>query len=330
MRGLLRLLLGILAALTLAGPARADDNRPLSVAIEQEGDDIFRITWKIPPNVESRHIPAVSANACKPAGRSRNWADPLGTWREESWTCPVGLAGRPVTIDYPLANPGLTSIVRYRLAGQTEPQTLLLQPQDSRFSLAAPGEARGSFLEFLVLGVEHIWVGLDHLLFVAGLIFIAGTPRRVLMTITGFTIAHSITLALSALDVVRLPTSAIEGAIALSIVFLAVEIVKGPRDTLTWRRPIAVAASFGLLHGFGFAAVLREIGLPQDGLAAALLAFNLGIEIGQALFAALLLALLSLVRRLGRDREGATAARLSGYAVGTLASYWMFDRLLQA
>ena len=118
--------------------------------------------------------------------------------------------------------------------------------------------------EYTWLGIEHIWIGIDHLLFVACLLFIAKTSRRVLITITGFTVAHSITLALSALDLVRIPTPPVEAAIALSVVFMAWEIAKGNMNSLTHRYPIAVSSSFGLLHGFGFAAVLRDIGLPQD------------------------------------------------------------------
>lgn len=148
-------------------------------------------------------------------------------------------------------------------------------------------------------------------------------------TITGFTIAHSITLALSALDMVRLPIAAIESAIALSIVFLAIEIVKGPRDTLTWRRPLVVSGSFGLLHGFGFAAVLREIGLPQAGLVQGLFAFNVGIELGQILFAAVLISILAAVRRIpvGGLRVD-LAQRLAGYAIGVTSSFWLITGVL--
>ena len=147
---------------------------------------------------------------------------------------------------------------------------------------------------------------------------------------TGFTIAHSLTLGLAALDLVRLPQRAVEAAIALSIVFLAVEIVKGPRDTLTWRRPVAVAAAFGLLHGLGFANVLREIGLPDGNFVGALVAFNIGIEIGQVIFAGLVFAALLAVRRI-LDRNGTKLPReIAGYALGTLASYWLFERIMMA
>ncbi len=123
---------------------------------------------------------------------------------------------------------------------------------------------------YLLFGIEHILSGYDHLLFIACLIFTAGTWQRILLTITGFTIAHSITLTLAALGLVRIPMAPIEAVIALSIVFLAREIALDRRDTLTWRYPIIVSSSFGLLHGFGFASALSEIGLPQTEIPAAL------------------------------------------------------------
>jgi hypothetical protein len=151
--------------------------------------------------------------------------------------------------------------------------------------------------------------------------------RRTAVTITGFTLSHSITLALASLGLLSLPRGAVESVIALSIVFLAVEIAKGPRDTLTWRHPVLVAATFGLLHGFGFAAALQETGLPQKGLVGALLAFNLGIEIGQLAFAAALFGLLRLVARAPESGRTTGMRHFGAYAVGILASYWLFERL---
>ena len=327
-----RLLLILLFAVLTFGalPARADDNRPLTVAIVAEEAGHFRVTWKVPANIEPLHVPRISTAGCTVTGEQRNWSDPMGHWREELWFCAQGLTAGPVQIAYPYANPNLATIIRFTPEPGIEPQTMLLQPQETGFVLAAPGDEHGGFADFVVLGVEHILIGIDHLLFVAGLIFIAGSLRRVLATITGFTIAHSITLALAALDIVRLPIAAVEGAIALSIVFLAVEIVKGPRDTLTWRQPIVVASAFGLLHGFGFAAVLADIGLPQEGLVTALLAFNLGVELGQIAFAALVLLALRAAAMLARKQASLQLpiARLAGYGVGTVASFWMFQRLL--
>jgi hydrogenase/urease accessory protein HupE len=173
-------------------------------------------------------------------------------------------------------------------------------------------------------------------LFVACLLLIARTARKVLITITGFTVAHSITLALSALDLVRIPTPPVEAAIALSVVFLAWEIVKNDEEQLTFRYPVAVSTSFGLLHGFGFAAVLRDIGLPQTELPTALLFFNIGVEIGQILFLlALLVAfyitrpLLKRLLSLSHDHEvhWETLTTPAAYIIGAFASYWLIDRV---
>lgn len=323
-----RLVLACLLALGWAIPAQADDNRPLSVQIEALGEGTYEARWKIPANVASRHVPTITAPGCEAAGHARSWSDALGHWREERWRCVQAPA--EIAIAYPAANPALATIVRFTPAAGEATQTAVAPAERERISLAAEEVSATGWSGFLVLGVEHIWIGFDHLLFVAGLIFIAGTWRRVLVTITGFTLAHSVTLALSALDVVRLPIAAIEAVIALSIIFLAVEIVKGPRDTLTWRRPVVVAASFGLLHGFGFAAVLREIGLPDEGFVAALLAFNVGIEIGQVIFAGAVLGALRLLHRFGPAAAQGNAPRFAGYAVGTLASFWMIERLAGA
>lgn len=326
---MIRLLIAMaLVAMALASPAQADDNRPLTLSLESEGSGQYRALWKVPANVEARHVPAIGATGCTARGSPRNWSDSMGHWHEESWHCDSGLDGQQVTIAYPLANPNLAAIVRYTAQPGADPQTILLQPQDTGFAVPRAEEAGSVFSDFLVLGVEHILIGLDHLLFVAGLILIARTPGRILTTITGFTIAHSITLALSALGLVQVPIKAVEVVIALSIVFLAVEVVKGKRDTLVWRKPIFVAIAFGLLHGFGFAAVLQEIGLPQGSLVTALLAFNIGIELGQIAFAAVVFGAIALVEHSARHTQARMPIeRLAGYGVGVLASTWMFQRL---
>jgi hypothetical protein len=166
---------------------------------------------------------------------------------------------------------------------------------------------------------------------------IAGSWRRILVTITGFTVAHSMTLALAALNLVWVPIPPVEAVIALSIVFLAVEIARRRRDTLTWRYPIAISGSFGLLHGFGFASVLNEIGLPQTEIPAALLFFNVGVEIGQILFVALLFLVVTGLSMFGMwQGEMKSKSRLfvpdylirpAAYLVGVLAVYWTIDRI---
>ena len=163
----------------------------------------------------------------------------------------------------------------------------------------------------------------------------AAYAYSVVATVTGFTLGHSITLAAAALDLVSVPINLVEVLIALSIVLLAVELARGQSETITWRHPLAVSSGFGLLHGFGFAAVLREVGLPQEGLLSALLAFNLGIELGQLAFVAVLMAGAALLVGATRRfvplllREHAAMPRLIvAYLVGSTASYWMLQRAL--
>ena len=180
-------------------------------------------------------------------------------------------------------------------------------------------------------GVEHILFGLDHLLFVLALILLAPSRRVLLWTITAFTLAHSVTLALATLGVVRVPGPPVEAMIALSILLLAGEIahLERGRPSLTARWPWLVAFSFGLLHGFGFAGALTAVGLPQGDIPLALFAFNAGVELGQLVFIAAVLGALGLVRRIElspvADRR---ALRTATYAIwGTLAAFWFFERL---
>ena len=178
---------------------------------------------------------------------------------------------------------------------------------------------------YVKLGVEHILIGIDHVLFVLGLTALVGIRKRLLWTVTGFTVAHSVTLALSALGGLTLPSRPVEVGIALSIALLAVEVVD-ERDTLTRRLPGMVAFAFGLLHGLGFAGALAEIGLPSDKSALALVGFNVGVELGQLGIVAAAAAVAVAWRRTGWPPRKALVP--AAYVGGTLAMAWTFDRLL--
>jgi len=322
----MKALLALLALLPLM--ARADDNRPVTLQVSEGTTGEVLLRWKIQPDIDASLSPTLLLpDGCTSLEATRACSDALGHWRESRWHCNAGLAGRTLAMEFPPSAPAMATIARLQIGGGADVTTVLLQPGKAQLLVPAPRERSGAVAEFLHLGIEHVWRGVDHLLFIAGLIFIARTPRRVLATVTGFTVAHSVTLALAALEIVRLPLRAVEAVIALSIILLAVEIAKGERDTLTWRHPVAIASSFGLLHGLGFAAVLQDVGLPQQGLVGALLAFNLGIEAGQILFAVPVLALFALLRRFGAQPAQVGAQRLAGYGVGVLASYWIFVRL---
>ena len=322
--------------LSFAGSAvRAHESRPLYVEITEREAGAFALRWRTPASVSNVNLPEVTLPACEavsPVGTARG---PGGPVSQRLFRCPGDIRDAAVEIRYPAHNPSVSTLLRVNWASG-ETRSLLASPRESVIALPAKETAGGVAAEYFVLGIEHIWTGYDHLLFVACLLWIAGTLRRVLITITGFTVAHSLTLAAAALDILRVPVPPVEATVALSIVFLATELVRDRRTTLTWRYPITVSASFGLLHGFGFAAVLNEIGLPQTDIPVSLLAFNLGVEAGQVAFVLALVALFALGRKIVSFKAAepltgrAVLHRLqrpAGYAVGTLAAFWLIERV---
>ena len=190
------------------------------------------------------------------------------------------------------------------------------------------GSVLGAAKRYTSLGIEHILGGYDHLLFVLALLLIVSDGWMLVKTITAFTAAHSITLALATLGLVNFPARPVEAAIALSIVFLAVEIMhaRQGRVGLTYRAPWIVAFGFGLLHGFGFAGALSDIGFPQGEIPATLLFFNVGVEIGQLMFVLAVTGLKWLINRFSTGLPG-WAEILPAYAIGTMAMFWLMQRL---
>jgi hypothetical protein len=220
-------------------------------------------------------------------------------------------------------------LVRVRLLDRTQ-STTLARPSQPWVDIAASSGWVAVLGAYVVHGGEHILLGFDHLLFVFALILIVPSRRVLLVTITAFTLAHSITLALATLGVVHVPGPPVEAVIALSILLLAVEILHVQRGlpSLTANWPWVVAFSFGLLHGFGFAGALTAVGLPQGEVPLALFAFNVGVELGQLAFIAVALAALRLARRIDLSPVAERfALRAAGYAIGTLAAFWFFERV---
>ena len=331
----MRLVIGLFALflpLLFASAASAHESRPLYVQIVERAPNTFAVTWKIPPSALGVTSPVVAMPEDCAAS-----APPAGTQlvKRQLFRCKNDLSGAQIRVAFPNYNPSISTLFRFeRLSG--EKHTAIQGPKEPTWRIPEKEGTVSVARQYLILGIEHILKGYDHLLFVACLVLIAGSWRRILITVTGFTIAHSVTLALAALNLVRLPVPPVEAAIALSIVFLATEIARGKRDTLTWRYPIAVSASFGLLHGFGFASVLREIGLPQTEVPAALLFFNIGVEVGQIVFVLALvgtLLLAGLVLKLlanvvvTTNLDARRLQRPAGYVVGALASFWLVDRV---
>jgi hydrogenase/urease accessory protein HupE len=239
---------------------------------------------------------------------------------------PGGLAGQTLAIEG-IAGGVTDVIVRVERADGTS-QVEHLLPQRPQFTIkGATGTAQVAW-SYLVLGVEHILGGVDHLLFVLALLLIVRGGRRIVATITAFTLAHSLTLAAATLGWVHVPGPPVEAMIALSIVFVAAEVVHGMRGRqgLTARAPWVVAFSFGLLHGFGFAGALAEVGLPQTAIPVALLMFNVGVEVGQLVFVACMLGARTVLARLPTTLPE-WSLRLPAYAIGTVAMYWVIERI---
>lgn len=336
----------LLITALLALPVAADDARPFYIEVNEQASSSsthhYKVQWRVPPLIPRSNYPALDLpEACQAVGQRSilSGAGPQPALSRLAFTqaeglgmvrCQAPLAGRRLELRYPQAAPALSTLVKYA-AQSGERHTQLLAPGQGQWRIPTAETALGVARDYTLLGIEHIWAGLDHLLFVLCLIWIAGSPRRILITITGFTLAHSLTLVLSSLRWVQVPVPPVEAVIALSIVFLAMEIVKQNRDTLTWRHPIAVSTSFGLLHGFGFAAALSDIGLPQTELLTGLLFFNVGVEIGQVLFAAAVMLLLALVRRSGQrwlqQNHQHRVRTISAYGVGGVACFWLLERM---
>ena len=211
------------------------------------------------------------------------------------------------------------------LDGQTRVYTLTSgQPAVQLYGSADDRRGRGEIARaYTVLGVQHILGGIDHLLFVAGLLFLVGFRRRLIGTITAFTLAHSLTLACSVFGLITLRSPPVEAAIALSIVLVACEALR-ERDTLARRLPALVSFLFGLVHGLGFAGALKEVGLPQSHLPLALLCFNVGVEVGQLM---MVVAVFAVVRLPIPRRWLETARRPALYGIGMLAAYWSWQRI---
>jgi hydrogenase/urease accessory protein HupE len=240
--------------------------------------------------------------------------------------CPSGLVGKRVGIEGIVAG-GASVLLRLELQDGRSIHHVLTEDHPS-FEIPERQSRLGVLETYGVLGVEHILFGFDHLLFVLALVLLVPAPRRLVGTITGFTVGHSLTLALAVLGFVHVPQAPVEAGIALSICALAVESARSNagKITLIQRAPWFVAGLFGLLHGLGFAGALAEIGLPEGEIPLALFAFNVGIESGQLAFVAPTLAILAVLRRL-RVRWPAPILQLPAYAIGSLAAFWFFERI---
>ena len=316
----------VLASLWSA-TAAAHQFWPGYLQLRQTGAETYEAMWKVPATSGLRlRIHARLPERCKAA------SPPVGSYADgayvERWSvhCAGGLDGGLITVEG-LASASTDALIRIeRLQGTA--QVAMLTADSPSVAVEPTPDWRQIAWTYFGLGVEHILLGIDHLLFVLALLFLVRGWRRVIITITAFTVAHSITLAAATLGLVHVPQAPVEAAIALSIVFVATEIVRSRmgRASVAERWPWLVALAFGLLHGFGFAGALREVGMPEDAIPLALLFFNVGVEFGQLAFIAGVFALVALLRRT-TVRMPEWAWRVPVYATGSMAMYWTIDRV---
>lgn len=320
------LFLAVLMSVLVAEPARADELRPGYLEFTQQDAQHWKLVWKAPVlgGLATRTRPAFPDFCAQSVPRAR--VEGLVLVAESRLTCArslararIGLSGMDATFS--------DALVRVAPLGRPVQAARLTQEAAMVEVMAAP-DSWGVARSYFGLGVIHILEGYDHLLFVIALVLLIGRTGMVVKAATAFTLAHSITLAGSTLGLVGLPQAPVEALIALSIVFLAVEIVK--RDpgapNLAERAPWIVAFLFGLIHGFGFAGALREIGLPETDVPTALLTFNLGVEAGQLVIVITVMALIALIRR-ARFQALRPATLTATYAIGITASFWFIERI---
>lgn len=312
----------------------AHESRPLFIQITADMTQRYILQITTPNSVNKNNLPHVTLpdNFKENTNVQRLKTTTTGYIETRQFkTTTTSLKGQTFYIEFPTFNPSITTIIQVN-DYQEATQTYILSPNEQQFSIPEVASASTIIRQYKRLGIEHIWAGIDHLLFLICLLMITGFSKKLWWTITGFTIAHSITLILSTLGWIKLSVQPVEACIALSIVFLCYEIVHhhSTKSSLTYRYPVAVSSSFGLLHGFGFAAVLNEIGLPDHHLLEALLFFNVGVEIGQVLFLFVAIVVQLLIAKLFVTRFKQSAnwmLKLTIYSVGIVASYWLFERL---
>ncbi|MEO9467841.1 HupE/UreJ family protein [Parasphingorhabdus sp.] len=321
----------LVAAFAWPGSAAADELRPAYVELTQTSATNWSLLWKASANSRlGRSGEAVIPENCVLIGQRERRFAATNILTQSELKCTGSLDGQSIGLaGLELSSTDALVRVAPRDAAM---QTLRLTP-DQPVAKIPSGQDRPQISNvattYTLLGIEHILEGLDHLLFVLALVLLLKGGWLVAQTVTAFTIAHSLTLVGTTLGYLSLPQQPVEAVIALSIVFLAVEIAKarsGERR-LSERFPWVVAFLFGLLHGFGFAGALAEIGLPQDDVPLALLTFNVGVEIGQLLIVASGLALLALIRRI--SEPGLRPAKLmAAYGIGIISTYWFIERMI--
>lgn len=329
----LLILLAIILGTVFSTQLFAHEIRPALLEIEERQSGFFDVTWKVPALGDRvLGMAPVFPDCMKPVGPPSNHLSPGAVVQYFSFkTDGQPIAGETIFIAG-LSALQIDVLVRINLANGDH-HSMILRPKSPSWVIPRRASKSAVAWSYLKMGVTHIFEGIDHLLFVLALVIIVPNLWMLLKTITAFTLAHSVTLALATLGLVHVPSGPTEAVIALSIVFLAVEIVRSRRGefSLAAKFPWLVAMTFGLVHGLGFAGALSEVGLPQHEIPLALLMFNVGVELGQIAFVFVILivmALLRLVWAVAPRLEPISRWQLVPYAIGCVAAFWTLERVV--
>ncbi|MFZ1742784.1 MAG: HupE/UreJ family protein [Pontixanthobacter sp.] len=325
----MRLLAGFLALLMLwPMAAQADELRPGYLELNQQSEGTWRLAWKQPFSKGPAVRPAapILPDNCRYDAEPEIGSAGAAIVGSAMVICTGPLGGKTVAMPDLMGQSDM--LVRVQPLGEPAQALRLTAREPSAVIAMHPGRTQ-VLQTYFALGIEHILTGWDHLLFVIALVLLVRKPKSVVMAATAFTLSHSVTLAAAALGFIGLPQRPVEALIALSILFLALEILRpaGETASLTQRYPWVVAFLFGLLHGFGFAGALNAIGLPEGEIVPALLAFNVGVEAGQLAVIGGLLAVLALTARFAANRL-VPAIRIASYLIGITSAYWLVDRTI--
>jgi hydrogenase/urease accessory protein HupE len=312
----------------VCAPASADVFRPAYLELRELDAERYDVLLKVPAQGDDLRLaidvrfPQGTVEITPRRGQYLDGAH-VSRWRIER---EQGLVGTTVEIVGRAAS--VTDVLARLERRDGTSQVETFPPGRAAFTIEPSLGLTQTGVTYFMLGVEHILAGVDHLLFVLSLLLIVRGFKRIAITVTAFTVAHSLTLAAATLGFVDVPGPPVEAAIALSIVFVASEVVRGLRNKpgLTAHAPWVVAFAFGLLHGFGFAGALAEVGLPQKAIPLALFTFNVGVEIGQLLFVVAMLAAGALLARVP-VRMPRWCAWAAPYSIGTVAMFWVAERV---
>ncbi len=322
------LLIALLAGVAVVGTVQAHEVRPALLDIRATGDGWYDVTFKNPVrDGKPMDISPVYPDDFILVGNPVSREGPASVITTAKYRAQSGtIVGMPIEIT------GLTAIqsdvlIQIALEDGTT-HSAILKPQSPSYVVPEKEDAWSVATGYIVMGITHILSGYDHLAFVLALILLIRDRWMLIKAITAFTVAHSISLALATFGVVNVPSKPTEAVIALSILFLAIEVLRrddGKGGGIAVQAPWIVAFGFGLVHGLGFAGALSAVGLPEHAIPLALFTFNVGVEIGQLMFVAVVLVIIAVIHRLHLTR-GLFNPRLVPYAIGAWAAYWVIER----